>query len=195
MKTILKCSLFCLAILICACQVQPTPALLLSTPVLPTPSSAPVATLTPLLVSLPALFIDTDSRDTITPPPHVIRSRLVKVNLSLLLDEERRPRPLEPNTEIMLNLFPDLTYTGVIEQIEQGRPGSVSWIGSLKNVEYGRLILVFSSGVFIANISSPEGIYEVSSAGVDLYRVIQIDQSKLSGGEEPPMPTQSGPNH
>ena len=32
---------------------------------------------------------------------------------------------------------------------------------------------------FIAKFASPEGVYEVSSVGGDLYRVVLIDQSSF----------------
>ena len=84
--------------------------------------------------------------------------------------------------EVELNLFPDVILTGVIKQITQ-EDGVISWIGYLKDVEYSELTMVFTGGVFIAHFASPLGVYEVSNAGNDVYRIVLIDQTKLPGGE------------
>jgi hypothetical protein len=159
----------------------------------PAPLAPPANSAWPQNPNLPKLFIDVESVNTNTPPPHVAKSRLVKVNLSLLLDEKKQPRTLDANTEMTINLFPEATYIGVIERVEQTNPGSHSWIGHLKGVEYSMLIMVFSGGIFIANISSPHGVYEVSIEEGDLYRIVLIDQSKLRGEEGNIQPTPTSP--
>jgi hypothetical protein len=123
------------------------------------------------------------------PQPFVVRSRYVNVNFGLLLNEGRQSQDAGSKPEIELNLFPDVTYTGVIDQIKKNSSNSSSWIGTIKDQELGYFYLVISDGVFIAHIASPTGIYEVSSVGDDLYQVIQIDQSQFSEGNdtrEPP---------
>jgi hypothetical protein len=87
------------------------------------------------------------------------------------------------NSEVKLNLFPDISYTGVVERVERNNSGSKSWIGKLKGKE-GYFYLVASEGAFIAHVGSKEGIYEVSQAGENLYKVVQYDQSKF--GEDAP---------
>lgn len=119
-----------------------------------------------------------------TPAPHVARSRIVKLNLSLLLDEQGQARPLPPNAEITLSLFPDVNYTGVIEGMQQEGDG-YTWTGHLKDVEYSQMYMVYTSGVFIGHFASPAGVYEVSNVGGDLYQIILIDQSQFQGGDEP----------
>jgi len=128
-----------------------------------------------------SLFYETESVGETNSAPYVVRSRFVKINLALLLDESGRPRDLE-NHEITLNLFPDLTYIGVIKHIEQNGD-QYSWVGSLKNIEFSSLTIIFTGGLFIMHAASPAGVYEVSNTGGDLYRIIMIDQKKFPGGE------------
>ena len=111
---------------------------------------------------------------------------MVKINRSLLLDDQGQALHLAPDAEVRLNLFPDVSYTGVIERIEQQGDG-YSWVGHLKNVDTSELFIVYTAGVFIGHFASPGGVYEVSSAGDDLYRIVMVDQSKLhkQEGEEP----------
>ena len=106
---------------------------------------------------------------------------MVRINLPLLLDENQRALDLTGAT-LQINLFPDLIYTGVIEQFDDSG-ASVIWNGYLQDVAYSGMTMVFTDGVFIAKFASPEGVYEVSNIGGDLYRVILIDQEKLQGGE------------
>jgi hypothetical protein len=106
----------------------------------------------------------------------------VKINFPLLLEESGRARELTGST-IALNLFPDVTYAGMIEQIE-GDGDSYTWIGHLENVEFSQLTMILTNDVFIAKIASPDGVYEVSNIGGDLYRVILINQENFPGGED-----------
>jgi len=125
------------------------------------------------------LFIDTDATRELPSEPQIACSRFVKINLALLMDETGQARNVK---EITLNLFPDVIYTGVIEQIEQNGDG-YSWVGYLKDVEYSELTMVYTSGVFIGHFASPLGVYEVSIVEDDLYRVILIDQTQFPGGD------------
>ena len=109
----------------------------------------------------------------------------------MLVDENGRAKKVAEDI-VTLNLFPDVIYTGVIDQIEENGD-SYSWTGHLKDVEYSSLIMIFTGGIFIANIASPGGVYEVSNAGGDLYRVVLIDQRKFPGGEDVVTATPNNP--
>jgi hypothetical protein len=128
-----------------------------------------------------ALFLDAESPEPGSPSPYVVRSRVVKINFPMLVDENGRARELTGST-VTLNLFRDVVYTGVIEQVEENGD-SYTWTGQLKGVEFSGLIMILTEGVFIAKIASPDGVYEVSNIGEDLYRIILINQEKLPGGE------------
>ena len=148
----------------------------------PTPLSANESMPEKSALSSAALFLDGASLAPVPSASYVARSRAVTINFPLLLDENGRARELTGNT-ITLNLFPDVIYTGVIEQIEENGD-SYTWIGQLKNVEFSGLTMILTEGVFIAKIASPDGVYEVSNIGGDLYRVILINQENLPGGED-----------
>src|SRR5215216_5452361 len=131
--------------------------------------------------SAPELFSDAGTVDlALDNPAHIVRSRFVNVNFGLLVAPTGQALDASANSEVTLNLFPDATYTGVVERVEQNFSGSKSWIGRLKEREEGSFFLVASADAFIAHVVSKEGTYEVSLAGEDLYKVIQIDQSKLA---------------
>ena len=128
------------------------------------------------------LVLDAEASEATPSSAYVLRSRVVKINFPVLLDENGRARELTGKT-ITLNLFPDVIYTGMIEQVEENGD-SYTWIGHMKNVEFSALTIILTDGVFIAKIASPDGVYEVSSIGGDLYRVILINQENLGGEDE-----------
>jgi hypothetical protein len=138
-----------------------------------------------------ALFLDTEAVEPTLSALHIARSRVVKINVAALVDENGRARKQVGDT-ITLNLFPDVTYTAVIDQIEEN-DDSYSWTGHLRDIEYSSLIMILTGGIFIANIASPGGVYEVSNAVGDIYRVVLIDQSKLPGGEDVVIATPTNP--
>lgn len=130
------------------------------------------------------LFEETGTSNAEPSAPHIARSRIVRLNLAVLLDETGEAREPGTSNEITINLFPDITYTGVIERIEPGGDG-YAWTGYLKGIEFSKLSMLLTGDVFIAQFASPEGVYEVSrTAGADLYQIILIDQSRLPGGED-----------
>ena len=143
-------------------------------------------------MTTPALFLDAAGGAGGSTGPEVTRARWVKINGSLLLNRRGEPRKLPENAEITINLFPDTTYVGVIERVEE-EGGSISWTGHLKDVETSELFIVYAADVFIGHFASPLGVYEVSNTGGDLYEVIQIDQSKLPGGEGDTKTPTTGP--
>jgi hypothetical protein len=135
----------------------------------------------------PELFSDAGAAATAVEPAHVMRSRLVHVNVGLLegaLNASVRP-------EITLNLFGDARFTGVVHTVEQNFSGGKTWTGRLKE-DNGLFFLVANEGAFVAHVASRKGTYEVSLAGENLYKVVQIDQSKL-GEDGPTLPDHPDP--
>lgn len=121
----------------------------------------------------PEMFGDAgDARPAADAPneSYVARSRYVTVDVGMLFDANGKPRTKQSLPEIALNLFPDATYTGVLTRVQQDSM-SASWSGRLKGKQ-GYFYLVVADNVFIAHVASPEGIYEVSWAGEDLYKAV-----------------------
>ncbi len=146
----------------------------------------------------PALFSDADAAAAADiawdAPVYVARSRYVHINTSLLLRKYSTKQDIQSNPEISFNLFGDTNYTGVVTKVTKTDTG-YSWVGRLKEKENGYFYLLTYQDVFIAHVASADGVYEVSSANNDLYRVVQLDQSKFM--DEPPgtvLKQLSGPN-
>jgi hypothetical protein len=147
-----------------------------------TPLPANVSMPEESVLSSGELFLESESSRPTPSAGYILRSRVVKINYPLLLDDRGQARELTGKT-ITLNLFADVIYTGEIEQVEENGD-SYTWIGQLQDVEFSSLTMILTEGVFIAKIASPDGVYEVSSIGGDQYRVILINQQNLQGGED-----------
>lgn len=128
----------------------------------------------------PSLFVDaapSQSRADALMEPSTARLRMIRVNTGMLYDAAGKPLDRTRLPEVSLNLFPDANYTGVVTSMERDR-WATYWIGDLKEVD-GYFYLVMADDVFIAHVASPLGVYEISWAGGDLYKVEQVDQSKF----------------
>lgn len=173
--------LICLALIASSCRAAGVPVAEHMPETRHSPAVIPVEPTQCPQFGADMLFEDTPGTGTLQVSPGVKRARWVKINSDLLLDAQGRARRLPPKADITLNLFPDTIYTAVIDEIRDDGNGT-TWIGHLEGVENSALIILFTGAVFIGHFASPAGIYEVSSAGDDLYRVIQVDQRGLPGG-------------
>lgn len=118
-------------------------------------------------------------------PVQVMRLRYVNVNLNLLLDAKGKALDVAATPELTLNLFDDTSFIGVVTKIEKTPNVSTSWIGTLKNVENGYFYIVSTGDAVIVHVASPLGTYEASMVGKNVYRVVQLDQTKF--GEDAPI--------
>ncbi|HBD07764.1 MAG TPA: hypothetical protein DCZ69_05840 [Syntrophobacteraceae bacterium] len=113
----------------------------------------------------------------------VMRERFVTVNTGMLFDAGGKQLSKASLPEITLNLFPDATFTGVVAGAFSDSWGSF-WNGRLKGVQGGYFYLTVVEGVMMAHVASPRGIYEVSLAEGDIYKSIQIDQTKFKDHDD-----------
>lgn len=114
---------------------------------------------------------------------HVARARYVHVNFDMLFAANGQPLGKARLPEVLLNLFPNVTYIGQVTR-SWGDEWGVYWKGTLKDVEYGYFYLTVVDRVFMAHVASPRGVFEVTLAHDDLYKVVQIDQSKFIDHDE-----------
>lgn len=119
------------------------------------------------------LFLDVAAKDSLQmlpPGPKAIRSRTVAVNFNLLHN-------VHTGDHLELNLFDDQTFNAQIERVEN-MGGATLWVGHLNEILMGQVFIVENQGQVAADISTPDGLYQVRFAGNDLYIISQVDQSK-----------------
>jgi hypothetical protein len=107
--------------------------------------------------------------------PEIIRARLVTVFFDLLGGDAVTESDFRPGSTLTLNLFEDAIYVAVLERIDIVSPGSLSWIGYLKDVEGSRVTLVVGDEVLVGDITFPGSMYRVRYTGDDIHEIQEID--------------------
>lgn len=118
-----------------------------------------------------------DVQGTLSPPDGTVkRSRLVRMDTSLFVDDAGRPRkgPLH----VVLNLFPDTVYTADVSLIDE-TSGSDTWEGQLDGVRLGTVMSVRVDDTFVVKVASPQGVFEVTRVDKDIYRVVEMNQGSM----------------
>ena len=137
------------------------------------------------------------------PPPssgvETLASRLVEIDFGQLARVTKPPdgpktravgKPATPQT-LVLNLFDDVVFTGIVEHVEPTSSGHVLW-GRLDGVDLGTMTLVVNGSVVTGTVRTPDAVYTVRTAGDGAYVIRQIDESSLLPLGEPlqaPLPT------
>ena len=130
------------------------------------------------------------------PPPsgnvETLASRLVGIDFGQLaqvtappIDSKNSATGSSPTAQLLvLNLFDDVVFTGIVEHIERTSSGH-ALRGRLEGVDWGTFTLVVSGGIVVGTVRTPEGVYEIRTVGVGTYVIRQIDESSLPPLGEP----------
>ena len=122
-----------------------------------------------------------------------LASRLVEIEVAELNRVIESPvgtrepvigKPLTPQT-LVLNLFDDVVFTGVVEHVERTSSGHTLW-GRLEGVDLGTMTLVVNGNVVVGTIRTLDAVYTIRTAGDGTYVIRQIDESSLPPLSEPP---------
>ena len=113
-------------------------------------------------------------------PTGIARTRQVTLNPKALISDDKQALPLKTGAEIPFYLFEEAQYVGILNSIEDTEIGLI-WTGQLKDIEYGNFTIVYTSGVFLFKIASPEGVFEVHQLKEQTYEIQQIDQTEFPG--------------
>ena len=175
----------------------------------PTPTVTPTVTATPN--SPPASAADTATSDEVDtqaqsaglfskvegePPPsfdvETLASHLVDIDFEQLASVTNPQAGLkdssvgEPPTlqTLVLNLFHDVVYTGIVEYVEPTASGHALW-GKLDGVGLGTMTLVVNGSVVVGTVRTPEAVFTIRTAGDGTYVIRQIDESSLPPLGEP----------
>ena len=138
------------------------------------------------------LFYDVEGES----PPSIgvdsLASRLVGIDYEQLAQVTAPPiSPKDSATEIsptpqtlVLNLFDDVVFTGIVEHVEPTSSGHALW-GSLDGVELGTMTLVVNGSVVVGTVRTPVAVYTIRTVSDGTYVIRQIDESSLPPLGEP----------
>jgi hypothetical protein len=126
--------------------------------------------------SAPGIFesLASAQADALFTGPTVVRSRAVDVRFDLVLG----------NT-LTLNLFDDVNFTAVQDELVNDSSGAYLWIGHLEGLAYSSVAMSVEDGVMAANVIYPGGEYQVRYTGNGIHAIYQIDQSKYPEEAQP----------
>ena len=142
------------------------------------------------------LFIDAPISDEIIAKQEqamlnltIVRSRYVKISFDYLARKDGSGG----EDTIILNLFDDVSLTAVKERFESRELGNrYTWFGRIEGMDHSQVIIVVENGSMAANITLPDGNYQVRSDGNGIHAIYKIDQSAFPD-EAPPTPVDVEP--
>ena len=169
--------------------------------VIPTGTSPP-PTPTPAVSSEPpnaddeaqvgGLFSEVEGEPPLSTDVEILASRLVGIDFGQIAQITNPPidpkdsvtgTPPTPHT-LVLNLFDDVVFTGIVEHVEPTASGHALW-GSLQGVELGTMTLVVNGKIVVGTVRTPDAVYSIRTAGDGKYVIRQIDESSLPPLGEP----------
>ncbi len=171
--------------------------------VTPTGTSTPTSTPEPAVPTAPSdadsdeaqtagLFSEVEGDPPLSTDVETIASRLVGIDFAQIAEVTKPPidpkgpatgQPSTPQT-LVLNLFDDVVFTGIVEHVEPTASGHALW-GSLEGVELGTMTLVVNSRIVVGTVRTPNAVYTIRTAGDGKYVIRQIDESSLPPLGEP----------
>ena len=169
----------------------------------PTSTSTPTPTPTPTVPAAPSerdageaqpggLFSGVEGDPPPSPDIETLASRFVGIDFGQLSRVTKPPddpktratgKTATPQT-LVLNLFDDVVFTGIVEHVEPTSSGRVLW-GRLDGVELGTMTLVVNGKVVAGTVRTPDAVYTIRTAGDGAYVIRQIDESSLPPLGEP----------
>ena len=124
----------------------------------------------------------------IYPEPQIAKSRLVKLDLSYLLDEAVP----EGDEGLILNLFDDAYFFTVKKRLVKGSDGRYTWYGSIAGVKESQVIIIVNGEQATGNITMYGEQWQIRPVEGGLHEIIQIDQSGFPQESPPLQPDTSG---
>ncbi|MDH5605931.1 MAG: M12 family metallo-peptidase, partial [Anaerolineae bacterium] len=118
----------------------------------------------------------------------VIRSRNVNVHFNLLPDAADVAGDQAAGSDLILNLFADVSYTAVFDEMTSISPTSYSWAGHLEGVKLSNVNLVVDDGNMVGNIVFPGGMYSIRYQANGTHTIYELDPAAFP----PEEPSQSG---
>ena len=127
------------------------------------------------------------------PPPsagvETIASRLVQIDFQQLDRAAKPPEVTEPATtdppaeppppqKLLLNLFDDVVFTGIVQHVEPTSAGHALW-GGLEGVELGSMTIVVNGSVVAGTVRTPQAVYTIRTLGDGVHVIRQIDESTM----------------
>ncbi len=121
-----------------------------------------------------------------------VRQRLVAIDFGQLAPSAAAPassaRAVAQPGMLVLNLFDDAVFTGLVQHVAPTFSGGYSLSGPLAGVEFGTMTVVVNGGVVAGSVRTPDATFRIRPAGDGLHVVSEVDLSRLPPLGEPIVP-------
>ena len=107
-----------------------------------------------------------------------LASRLVGVDFGQLA------QAIESFAPIVLNMFDDAVFTGIVEDVQTTSAGH-ALLGKIEGVESGTFALVANGRVLSGTVRTLDAVYTIRTLSDGKYVVRQIDEASLPPPGEP----------
>jgi hypothetical protein len=105
--------------------------------------------------------------------PTILRARYVLVNLQHLAGREVP----DGATNIILNLFHDVSLLAVKDSMVKRSENRYTWFGRVHGAEFSQIILVVENGFLAGNVRLDGKLYQIRSIGEGVHEIREIDQN------------------
>jgi peptidyl-Asp metalloendopeptidase len=112
---------------------------------------------------------------------HIIRTRYVQPQFALLTSADMAPS----RENLALNLFADVSFTGIIDEIQSNSSGSTTWIGHLEDKEFGTFTLVARADILMGTIKTNQVSYRITYLPTGIHAIQELDEAAFPAELEP----------
>lgn len=117
------------------------------------------------------------------PAGTVLRSRRVEIDLSQLT--QANGAPVSPGSELVLNLFPNETYTARVIRIERHLSGGFSLVGTLDGHPASQVMIAVHEGQVMATVTAGGLLCQIRPLPGGGHGVFDLDPSAFPDAGEP----------
>ncbi len=134
----------------------------------------------------PALFADSNQGGASDqfPNPTVMRARSATINWGLLPTGARTDSRALPGNTLVLNLFDNVSFLAVLDQVDVKRNGVV-WVGHISDSPASTVTLVTEGNVMAGSIVMPGATYSIRSTQNDVHTIYEINQAAFPPEAKP----------
>lgn len=90
----------------------------------------------------------------------------------------------DSEVNLVLNLFDDTVFKAIIERTDPTSAG-YSLAGGIDGIEFGQVVFVVNGDIVFGSVSTPMATYWIRSYPGPVYRISEVDYSKLPPPDEP----------
>jgi peptidyl-Asp metalloendopeptidase len=131
------------------------------------------------------LFLDEPAADGPASAATALRERLVRPRFDLFEADHSREPSARRDRQLVMNLFPDVVFTAVLDRVTIESLESFVWLGHFEGPVPGTVTIAVRSDVMSGEIRTSTALYEIRFVGNGTHVVRQVDPATFPPEMEP----------